>query len=259
MTTSNTHPVPAPPVPGVWRASDLAPHWVTTPSGFQALDQVLPGGGWPVARLTGLHCPRPGLEWRLLGPALQHANDQGVVLFVAPPHRPHLGALVAMGLQMHNLWWVQAPQPHDMVWALEKALRCEHLAAAVFWPTAHWPGAGWQRLLRACALACGSPPPAVFAVCAQRSTLAQTRAPLQLAVASLGGAGLQVTVHKRPGPPLAHPLVLHAPLVALPAPARQNTTHSATGSPTSTPDKHTHHGHVVDRLHTHTTHLSTTA
>ncbi|MFM2118549.1 MAG: hypothetical protein RL722_17 [Pseudomonadota bacterium] len=56
----------------LWRGSDLGrsgtPVWS---SGFAALDQELPGGGWPTRSLTELLTSQPAvLEWRLLGPAL---------------------------------------------------------------------------------------------------------------------------------------------------------------------------------------------
>lgn len=254
VIAENTTSSPTLDIPGVWRASDLAPQWATTPSGFQALDQVLPGGGWPLAHLTSVQCPRPGLEWRLLGTALQNASRRGVVLLLTPPHRPHLGALVAMGFQMPNLWWLQTPMVHDLVWALERGLRCEHLAALVFWPSVHWPRAAWQRLQRACTQAVANPPPLVFAVCPEGITLQQTRAPLQLSVTSLGALGLQVAVTKRPGPPLAHPLVLHAPLAVWPswpawsAPTGQHPPHTPTA-------RH----HVVDRFDTHTARTTSAA
>lgn len=243
MTFSSPHPHPPLAIPGVWRAADLAPHRATTPTGFQALDKALPGNGWPQASLTAVHSPRPGLEWRLLDSALQAASGHGVVLLVAPPHRPHLGALVAMGVHMPNLWWVEAPQTHEMAWVVERALRCTHLAAVLFWPTAAWPRATWQRLQQACALATATPPPLVFALCHSRATLHQSRAPLQLALTSLGAAGLQVAVVKKAGPPLAHPLVLHAPLAALPSPMGTTQTRSQPANPTQR--------HVVDRSHAH--------
>src|SRR5574343_1774221 len=103
-TTTDLDPV-LPQMPGVWRAADLAPQRHTTPTGYRALNQALPGGGWPCSSLIGIQCPRPGLEWRLLAPTLRQASQQGLVRLLDPPLRPHLGALVAAGVHMPNLWW----------------------------------------------------------------------------------------------------------------------------------------------------------
>jgi protein ImuA len=58
--------------PALWRASQLgAGRAAVTRSGFEPLDAVLPGGGWPHRVLTELLLPHPGLgELRLLAPAL---------------------------------------------------------------------------------------------------------------------------------------------------------------------------------------------
>jgi protein ImuA len=58
--------------PALWRASQLGSgRAAVTRSGFEPLDAVLPGGGWPHRVLTELLLPHPGLgELRLLAPAL---------------------------------------------------------------------------------------------------------------------------------------------------------------------------------------------
>lgn len=67
-------PLQAPPAlhPALWRASQVggAPGR-RTPTGFDALDAQLPGGGWPHGVLTELLLAQPGIgELRLLAPAL---------------------------------------------------------------------------------------------------------------------------------------------------------------------------------------------
>ena len=45
---------------GVWRGGEMAaaPGFST---GYQALDETLPGGGWPATGLTELLCEGPGI------------------------------------------------------------------------------------------------------------------------------------------------------------------------------------------------------
>ena len=61
--------------PSLWRASQLGgAAQRVTPSGFEALDAELPGGGWPHGALTELLLAQPGVgELRLLAPALAAA------------------------------------------------------------------------------------------------------------------------------------------------------------------------------------------
>ena len=55
----------------VWRAGRQARHWPTLSSGHPELDALLPGGGWPAARLTEIAVARWGCgELALLLPAV---------------------------------------------------------------------------------------------------------------------------------------------------------------------------------------------
>ncbi|PQJ25566.1 hypothetical protein BSZ31_11905 [Limnobacter sp. SAORIC-690] len=59
--------------PGVWRAHQLANDTsARIPSGFAALDQQLPGGGWPTRNLIELLLKHHGIgELRFLMPVLR--------------------------------------------------------------------------------------------------------------------------------------------------------------------------------------------
>ncbi|KYP10827.1 MAG: hypothetical protein A0129_10725 [Limnobacter sp. CACIAM 66H1] len=59
--------------PGVWRAHQLASDSsARIPSGFSALDQQLPGGGWPTRNLIELLLKHHGIgELRFLMPVLR--------------------------------------------------------------------------------------------------------------------------------------------------------------------------------------------
>ena len=58
--------------PAVWRGSDCAPEPASVPTGFAALDAVLPGGGWPGAGLTEMLVARDGIgEIALVLPAVE--------------------------------------------------------------------------------------------------------------------------------------------------------------------------------------------
>src|ERR1051326_2519764 len=84
----------------VWRGGRLSASASATPTGFEALDRELPGGGWPRGTLTELLVGRAGIgELRLVLPALAALSWAGRrIAWLAPPHLPYAPALAAGGL-----------------------------------------------------------------------------------------------------------------------------------------------------------------
>ena len=85
--------------PAIWRGGDCAPEPAALPSGFPALDAMLPGRGWPGGALTEIVLEREGIgEIRLTLPALARLQAQGRdIAWIAPPHVPYAPALAAQG------------------------------------------------------------------------------------------------------------------------------------------------------------------
>lgn len=108
--------------PALWRGRSAAVHEIWA-SGFAALDQALPGGGWPRTGLIELLIPRHGLgELRLWMPLLATLTQSVVArwcAFVAPPFELFAPAYAARGVRLDKLLIVRAPQP---LWALEQTL-----------------------------------------------------------------------------------------------------------------------------------------
>jgi cell division inhibitor SulA/protein ImuA len=108
--------------PALWRGRSAAVQetWAT---GFAALDQALPGGGWPRTGLIELLIPCHGLgELRLWMPLLTRLTQSATArwcAFVAPPFELFAPAFAAFGLRLDKLLIVRAPQP---LWALEQTL-----------------------------------------------------------------------------------------------------------------------------------------
>ena len=110
----------------VWRGDALGRSVGTTwPSGFDALDAVLPGGGWPGGALTELLLPQAGtLEFRLAGPLLGRiAAGGGRVVLVGPPQPPHAPGLLPHGIPTDALVWVRADTAAERLWATEQLLK----------------------------------------------------------------------------------------------------------------------------------------
>ncbi|MEO6566677.1 MAG: translesion DNA synthesis-associated protein ImuA [Casimicrobiaceae bacterium] len=190
--------------PAIWRGDDCAVDPATVPSGFAALDAVLPGHGWPQGALTELLLEREGIgEIRLTLPALarlQAANRD--VVWIAPPWRPYAPALAAAGIDLARLHLVHCAQPKDALWAFEQALRAPECGAAFAWLPTHD-----ERLLRRLQVAAreGRTWGALWRRPGQRGSA--TAAPLRLALAPQDGQ-LAVRVIKRRGAGLPLPVLI---------------------------------------------------
>lgn len=217
-TTGSSRPVVLPPAvaSAVWRGDALG-RWASTtwPSGFDTLDAVLPGGGWPGHALTELLLTQPGtLEFRLVGPLLGRiAAAGGRVVLVSPPWSPHAPGLLPHGIATDALVWVRARTTAERLWATEQLLKAGSCGAVLAW----LPQARSDQLRRLQVHAATGVAPAL--VCRPAwAARESSAAPLRLLVSPAGdGWQLQVDVIKRKGPPLAQPLNLSAPPAGLPA------------------------------------------
>ncbi len=190
--------------PAIWRGDDCAPETAVLPSGFAALDAVLPGRGWPQAALTELLLEREGIgELRLTLPALvQVQAGRRDVVWIAPPHRPYAPALAAAGLDLARLFIVRCKDAKEALWAFEQALRAPECGAAFAWLPMHD-----ERVLRRLQVAArdGRTWGVLWRRPGQRGSA--TAAPLRLALAPREGR-LAVRVLKRRGAELARPVLV---------------------------------------------------
>lgn len=208
----------------VWRAGELGSASLqAVDTGYAALNQVLPGGGWPQGALVELLQPQAGLhEWGLLAPALAavqavvqtatlaaipKTSSPRLVVLIGPPYGPFGPALAARQLDMRQLLCVQA-RPGDapaLLWATREALQCADVAAVLAWlPDAR---SAHLRRLQIAAHAHGK---LLFVFRPLRAQHESSPAPLRLLLqgAASEDGNLRVNVLKRRGPPLAQPLLL---------------------------------------------------
>jgi len=193
----------------VWlgRAPQLAAPAV--PTGFQALDGELPGGGWPRGALTEILGSQEGIgELALLLPALGALTWAGKrVVWLAPPHLPYAPALAAAGVNLAQLAVVRAPGRRDALWAAEQALRSGSCHALLGWLRR----SSYDDLRRLAVAAEGSS--AFVALFRPREAAAESSpACLRLALAPDGDAPesnmLSIHILKRRGMPASAPLRL---------------------------------------------------
>jgi protein ImuA len=199
--------LPAQVAAAVWRGDQLGqPVASVWPSGFAALDAVLPGGGWPGQAVTELLSPQAGThEWRLLGPLLRQVTAAGrPVLLVGPPRPPHPAGLRHEGVDERRLVWVQAETPAERLWTTEQLLRARTGGVLLAW----LPQVRAEQVRRLQVQAGGHETP-VF-LCRPEAALHEaSAAPLRLRVGPGSDWTLQVELPKRKGPPLTQPLSLH--------------------------------------------------
>lgn len=121
----------------IWQAGQFKARQVKAiPSGWNTLDPLLPGHGWPQGSLTELLCDTPGIgELQLLLPAMKAVVDKGRYLFwIDPPFIPYAPALSQHGIDLSKLVIIRPDTPREGLWALEQILRNQHCGIAMAWP-----------------------------------------------------------------------------------------------------------------------------
>ena len=126
--------------PAIWRGRSAA-RTKTLPSGFAALDEGLPGGGWPRAGLIEIlpTCFGAG-ELSLLLPvlaALTRRPEARWCAWVAPPLQPFAPALAQRGVALERVLVVNPPKKvvkgKNSLWAFEQTLRSGACDIALAW------------------------------------------------------------------------------------------------------------------------------
>lgn len=133
---SSAAPWPRRVADALWRGHEIgAPLARVHPSGWDALDRELPGGGWPCRALTEVLQTRAGAhEWRLLAPCLPRLAGTGQRrALVGPPWVPHGPGLQHLGLPARQLIWVQAHSEAERLWASEQLIRANACGALLAW------------------------------------------------------------------------------------------------------------------------------
>jgi len=209
----------------IWRGDGVSlPPLPGLPSGFTALDAVLPGGGWPVGAISELFPEHEGIgEVSLLLPALSRLAQAGrAVAWVVPALRPGATrkrglkhtqrpsparipcapALAAAGLALDKLLLIEPPSAPDALWALRQII-----ASRAFGAVIGWLGAVDAHSLRRLQIAAEGSPTAVLLF--RPVALAHQASPAALKLRlTPQRQGLAVCVIKRRGAPLEGPVVI---------------------------------------------------
>jgi len=197
--------------PGIWRGNQRAQTAEDAlPTGFAALDALLPGGGWPCGALTEVLLSRQGIgELRLITPALARLSEaDGWLAWVAPPYVPYAAALAAAGIDLKRLLVAKPPSEADAWWTAEQALRSGACGALLAWLRA-----ADERRMRRLQLAAETGH--TWGVLFRHARAAQDRSPaaLRLLLEPVTD-GLAVTILKRRGGPVSKPVFVAMPQAA---------------------------------------------
>ena len=194
--------------PGIWRGNQRAQTGEDAlPTGFAALDELLPGGGWPRGALTEVLLARQGIgELRLLMPTLARLSKaDGWLAWVAPPYVPYATALAAAGIDLKRLVVAKPPNEADAWWTAEQALRSGACGALLAWLRA-----ADERRMRRLQLAAETGH--TWGVLFRHVRAAQDRSPAALRLLLEPSAeGLAVSIIKRRGGPVNKPVVVVLP------------------------------------------------
>lgn len=107
------------------------------PTGYAALDALLPGGGWPVDVLIEIITPCWGIgELQLLAPLMGAlTRRQRWLLWIAPPYLPYAPALQQAGVDVNFVVLVgKKVDERDTLWSIEKALQTDACGLVLAWP-----------------------------------------------------------------------------------------------------------------------------
>jgi hypothetical protein len=195
----------------VWRGSRLSAAVDTVASGFQELDAVLPGGGWPCGALTEIVLSQHGIgALRLLVPALTRlSQDERWICWVAPPYIPYAPALLAAGIDLSRILLVHPKAQQDGLWAVEQSLRSGTCSAVLAWPTLDD-----STVLRRLQLAAEAGKASGFLFRSKPLVQRPSPAALRLQLEPEADGGLLITILKRRGGWACGPVRLDVPVQA---------------------------------------------
>ncbi|ASP39528.1 hypothetical protein CHH28_12960 [Bacterioplanes sanyensis] len=120
----------------VWQADQVASNPTLT-TGFAALDQILPGGGWNLGAVHELYSSQQGQgELSLVLPALARLSQRARwIVWVGPPFLPCAAALAQAGIHYERVLLVHPRDYQQAMWSMEEALRSPHCCAVLGWPS----------------------------------------------------------------------------------------------------------------------------
>ena len=122
--------------PLLWRGGQLARDTHALGTGYDCLDSVLPGHGWPLGAVTELiHAVAGCGELSLVLPALARLSQQDHwITMVDPPWIPCPSFLHGRGLMLDKLLLITTKSRRESLWTCEQVVRGMPGGALLAWP-----------------------------------------------------------------------------------------------------------------------------
>jgi protein ImuA len=105
-------------------------------TGFDELDALLPGQGWPKGRLVEILSAvyaRGAALYVLMSALAKLSRSRLCLAWVSPPYIPYAPSLVAMGVDLSKMLVIRASSEVDKLWALEQSLGSRACGAVLSW------------------------------------------------------------------------------------------------------------------------------
>lgn len=119
-------------------------------TGHDELDRELPGGGWPVSRLSELLVPDDGLaELHAIVPVLHMLTRSSRTVLLLNPPADCVSTLARMGVARSRLLVIGGNRAAEQLWAIEQAASRDDFGALVAWAPAGANEEAIHRLDRA--------------------------------------------------------------------------------------------------------------
>ena len=120
-----------------WESNASRGSSLVIPTGTHALDELLPGGGWPKAGLIEITIPDEYTDAiSLLLPALVRLSHQGRwLVMVTPPYQPRARILTASGMNTSKVLQVNPHPGRSGLWTVESLMRTGNCSIVLAWPS----------------------------------------------------------------------------------------------------------------------------
>ena len=117
----------------VWTAANLDQHKERVATGYKQLDEAL-NGGFPQSGLIHITSVIGCGELRLVIPAIvSRQKDNRLYAFIAPPHLLNAEFLMAQGIELEQVLFIQADTQEKALWSAEQCAKSGACSAVFIW------------------------------------------------------------------------------------------------------------------------------
>ncbi len=107
----------------VWTAANLDQHKERVATGYKQLDEAL-NGGFPQSGLIHITSVMGCGEMRLVVPAIvSRQRENRLYAFIAPPYLLNAEFLMAQGIELEQVLFIQADTPEQAFWSAEQCAK----------------------------------------------------------------------------------------------------------------------------------------